>query len=92
MSGIGDDYCAEIDSLQDNCRTLRDIDPNNEYLQLIEFNKYGQVLIKPEFWKRFSPEDEGIPHRNLHALAEANEQLEATIREAEQKGLASKIN
>jgi hypothetical protein len=91
MSGLGDDYCAEIDTLQDNCRTLRDRDPDNEYLQLIEFDKYGQVLIKLEFWKRFGPEDKEIPHYNLHALAEANKQLEETIREAEQKGLASKL-
>jgi len=92
MSGLGDDYCAEIDTLQDNCRTLRDMDPDNEYLQLIKFNEYGQVLIKLEFWKRFGPKDKDIPHYNLHALAEANEHLRAAIREAEQKGLASKID
>ena len=92
MSGLGDDYCAEIDTLQDNCRTLRGMNPDNEYLRLIEFNKYGQVLIKPEFWKRFGLEDKKMPHYNLHALAEANEHLRAAIREAEQKGLVSKIN
>lgn len=92
MSGLGDDYHAEISMLQENYKLLRDMDPSNEYLQFIEFNKYDEVLIKPEFWKKFGPENKETPHYNLHALAEANKHLRATIREAEQKGLVSKID
>ena len=49
-------------------------------------------MIKSEFWKRFGPEDKEIPHYNLHALAEANEQLGKAIKEVKEKGLVSKIN
>ena len=57
MSGLGDDYCAEIDTLQDNCKTLREIDSKNEHLELIEFDEYGRALVTSEFWERYGPKD-----------------------------------
>ena len=92
MSGLNDDYCAEIDTLQENCRTLRRIDPKNEHLQLIIFDKRGNALVKPEFWEEYGPKGKKIPHYTLHTLANANKQLRKAIKEAEEKDLTSKVD
>jgi len=92
MSILGYDCDAEISTFQNNCKTLRKIDPDNKHLQLIVFDNHGGALVKSEFWRRYGPKDKKTRHYGLHAFENANKKLEAAIKEAKEKGLASKID
>ena len=87
MGSLGEDYLVELSSFKENYKTLKEKVLDHEYLDLVVLNKYGEILLKPEFWDKFGPENKETSHYNLHTLIEANKQFEKVI-----KDLTSKLD